>query len=180
MKKNSDNNNKFEKNVNRINKISIILIVIYAILSLSIIVKTTAYSLEISKLSIEEIKQNESIIDYVSTINSYDYNEIIEINANIEDKYQYMAYELILPTIIVLVAYIFVIVTLKEVYELTKKNKDKTKLYTEDNYKSLKKITLKTKIVLFFLTGDLILWIFICLLLDAISYLFKSLVEIKK
>jgi len=180
MKKNSNNNDKFEKIINRINKISIILIVIYAIMSISIIVKTTTHSLEISKSSIEEIKENNSIIDYVSTINSYDYNEIIEINSNIEDKYEFMFFELILPAIIGLVAYIFVIVTLKEIYELTKIINEKTKLYTEENYQILKKIILKTKIGLFILLGDLILWIFICLLLDSISYLFKSTIEIKK
>jgi len=177
---NNKEKNKFEKNIKRINKLSIVLIVIYALMSLIAIIKTTTYSLEISKSSINEIKQNESIIEYVSTINSYTYSEIIEINSNIEDKYEYMVLELIIPTIISLTAYIFVIVTLKEIYNLTTKINDKEKLYTEENYNLLKKVIRRTKIGLFFLMRNLISWLFICLLLDAISYLFNSSVELKK
>ena len=147
---------------------------------LAILVLTPSYSVEISNHSIEELKQDENIIDYVSSMNNYDYNETKELILNIEDKYEFMVVELIIPSIFIIFGYFLLIISLKDILTLTKNITIKKQIFTENKYQLLKKMSIRTDIALLFLLNNLFLWVIVGLLIEIILYLFNCCVESQK
>lgn len=167
--------NKFKSIIASIKVLSILEIVICCMMFLAIVVCTTSYSLDISKNSIEELQKDEEILDYTSTLNAYSYSGTIEVFKNIDNKTEFIVFELIIPSIFLVFGYILLIISLQNVILLIKNVTDKKSLFTNEKYQLLKKIILRTDIALFFIVGNinLFLWVIIGIFLEIILYLFN-------
>lgn len=147
-------------------------IIICTLISLSLIVNSSIYSLEISNYTNEEIKKDELLIDYIAKLNHYDYYEVINL-PEIEDKITFTVIEIILPTAIILLGYIFLIIALKEILDLLKNIIDNKTLFTNEKYKQLNKIILIIDVALLIMLDNFILWLAMGALFEMIKYIIK-------
>ena len=152
-------------------------IMLYSIISIAIMVCGIGYSLlGASNYSLEELKNNESIINYVSDINDYNYSETIEIISEYEDIVGFSIFEILLPTLFILFGYVLLIISLKEILDLMKNVNDNQSLFTKEKNRLLKKIILRFYIALLFVLNNFILWLGIGIILEIIEYMFNYFV----
>ena len=155
--------------------------IMYCMMFLATIIGSASYFfLASSKYSIEEIKNNEAIINYVSDINNYSYGETIEVLSSIDDNVSFVVVEIIIPTVFNLIGYILIIISLKEILALTKNVIDNKSLFTEDKNRLLKKIIIQTYIALLFIIDNFILWLGIGIILEIMQYMFNYCVQLTK
>jgi len=164
---------KFTEFVRGFNLLVWIFLILTCFVSTTLIVRSTLNSLNVSNSSIEEIKNDELLMDYVSYINNYDYIETTSVFSNIEDKTELVVIEIILPTIIMLFGNVLLIISLKELLDLTKNVTDNQTLFTSDKYQLFKKFILNTIIALFLILKNLIIWLLIVTLFEIIEYVFN-------
>ncbi len=154
-------------------------IIVFSIISLALIICSTSYSfLGTSNYSIEEIKNNESIISYVSNINNYSYSETIDVISEINNNVGFVVVEIIIPTVFTLFGYILLIISQKQILDLIKNVTDSKALFTNDKKQLLNKILLRTDIALFLVLKNFYIWIGIGMILEVIRYLFNYCVQL--
>jgi len=169
---------KFKSAITGVKSLVWIGIIIYCIMSLAILVCSTSHFLFAVNSSIDEIKKDEQIINYVSDINNYSYSETIEIMSDFDDVVGFAVIEIILPTVFILFGYILLIISLKEILTLTKNVTDNQSLFTNDKNQLLKKIILRGYIALLFVLSNFILWLGIGVILEIIQYMFNYCVQL--
>lgn len=170
---------KLKSNIISAKILTWISIIIFSILSFALVIVGTSCSfLSISDYSIDEIKNNESIVNYVSDINNYSYSETLWAISEIDNKIEFAVFEIIIPTIFTLLGYILLIISLCEILVLIKNVNDNKTLFTQDKNQLFKKILLKMYIALLFILSNFILWIVIGIILEIIEYMFNYCVKL--
>lgn len=169
---------KFKSQISNVKMFTWLGLVILCMLSLTRVILSTTFSFGISEYTIDEIKKDEVIIDHVSELNDYDYSEVIDVISEIDNKNEFLATKIILPTAFILFGYIFLIIALKKILDLTKNVTDTESLFTSDKNQLLQKIVLLTYIALLFLLRNIVLWLGIGLVLEIIAYIFNYCVQL--
>lgn len=154
-------------------------IIFCCIWSLVITACSTSYSFfSVSNVPIEKIKNDESLMDYISYINNYSYSDTINAMSEINNKFGLVTLKIIIPTAFILFGYILLIITLKEVLDFLKDVTDDKTLYTNEKYKMLQKILLQVYIALLFLLGNILLWLAIGIIIEIIKITFNYCVQL--
>lgn len=151
-------------------------IICYCLMCFKFIVLSTGYFLEVSNSSIEEIKENESLINYVCDLNNYDYSEINE-SIDFDVKEYFIIFEIVLPTIFRLVIGIFLIALLKKILDLIKDVTDNKSLFTNEKNRLLKNVIPKVDFLLLF-SLDFSLWLVMVVIFMMIQYMFNYCVHL--
>jgi len=169
----------FKSSINVLRIVVLLGIIICYTMALVVTVQGAMNSLLCTSIySIEEIQKDESIIDYISSINHYSYSEILSTMSNINNNVGFAVLEIIVPTIFTLIGWILLIISLKKILDLIKNATDSESLFTKDNNNLFTKIFLFGSIALLFLTGNFIIWLGIVTILEIIQYLFNYCVQI--
>lgn len=169
----------FESIIKAMKGSSIVGIVLCCLSCFVIVFCTTIYTIGITEEPITKLKKDQIVMDYVGQLNQYSYSETIHVFSQIDDKVEFVLFELIIPSIILVFGYILLIISLKQLIELIKNVKSKKTLFTEEKYELLKKITLRTDIATLFILGNinLLLWLLVGFLIELIQYLFACSVH---
>lgn len=157
--------------------ISIITTVCVTVLS----VLTTGSILSSTK---EELLENESTVEYISKINTDTMSEAREYILDMDDPGFFVFDKVILPSIIVVVAFILLIVLSKKMLDFLKDAKSNKTLFTTDKLYILKNIRYIFLVIgLLFILGFnftfLIFFLVLEILLEFILYLFNYCVSIE-
>lgn len=154
-------------------------IVVSCVIALALIVCGSVYSLGSSIYSIDEIKNDETLINYVSDIKSYSYVETLETFSNIDNKNSFILHEIVMPTLFSLFGYILLIVSFIEILNFIKNLMNNRILSVRSKINSLDKIYFKIFIALFFIINNFVLS-FGIVVLFAIRYLFNECFQFSK
>lgn len=157
--------------------ISIITTICVTVLS----VLTTGSILSSTK---EELLENESTVEYISKINTDTMSEAREYILDMDDPGFFVFDKVILPSIIVVVAFILLIVLSKKMLDFLKDAKSNKTLFTTDKLYILKNIRYIFLVIgLLFILGFnftfLIFFLVLEILLEFILYLFNYCVSIE-
>lgn len=147
-------------------------IIMYSLISIALVVVSSASTLDISNYTNEEILKDEILMDYIGEINNYSY---IELNnfPEVSNKTLFMVIKIIIPTAIKLFGFILLIIALKKILDLVHNVTNNKELFTKEKYKQLNTITILMDIALLFILEKFVLWGGIVLLFEIIKYLAK-------
>ncbi len=165
--------------------VGVVLGFIFLILTGYYCVVSTNYILNSSP---EEIQNDKLTVNYISNINDYSIEETKEIIGEIGEigsKTEFLMFEVILPTIAIVLVTILIVILCKKSYDIVKNVKSNKDLFTEKNLKSLKDISslvLDMYLIFFLIYGIRYIFylIFIDLVFQIILYLFNNCVEKEK
>lgn len=173
---------KKEKFINSITTIKIFAwfgIVACTILGLAMLVCCTTYTyLGLENYTMADMQKDESILNFVSDVNNYNYSETVAAAAGYKDAFGFALVEMLLPTLVKVSGYILLVIALTNVLKLIKNVKNIKTLFTFENNMLVKKITILLFVGLLFLLQDLLLWLGIGLILEVFVYIFNYCVQV--
>ena len=145
-------------------------------------INCTLTSLSISAFSKERLLNDETVINYLSKINLYDFTDAKEALTNIESRGAFIAFDVILPTILVLCMLFTVGYSFYLLYELSKKMKTKKSFFTKDNLEILKRIRsafiyIGLLFILIFDVSYYIIVIFAVIMIELLVFTFDYVVK---
>ena len=154
---------------------------------LVILVLCTLTTISISVNTIEQSLNNNSTIEYVAKINSYSISVAKDAISNITNKGLFIAFDVILPSIIVLIAFILLIFANKKILDFIKDVKTNKNLFTTQKLEELKVIrsyflTIGLLLFIVFDFSYFFIYLILVITLEIILYLFNYCVnaEIEK
>lgn len=187
IKKSDKNIIKLKDLVSIVKFIATFGIIASSFISLVVIILCTITTLSISTGTTEQLLNNNSVIEYVAKINSYSISEVKDTIGTITNKGLFVTFDVILPSIIILAIFIFLIIASKKIINFVKDVKSNKSLFTTQKLKELKEIEMLLSvigIILFIAFGFsyIIVYIILVITLEIILYLFNYCVnaEIEK
>lgn len=149
---------------------------------LLLLVLSTSYSLSVGDYSLEELRQSDELRYYTSSLNNYTYSETLDVFSNIDNHVEFGVFELVLPSIVLLVGNILLLVSSKKVLDFLKNVKSKKTLFTDEKYEKLQEIVsiLDFTFLCLFFESNLLIWAFITVILTIILYLFRYCVDFQE
>lgn len=181
-----DNNKimKLKDIITSLKIISIIMIVFSAIASIVVMVLGALTTLSVVTSSNEQLLKNDSAVDFIAKMNSYSFSEAKDAIAEIGNKGVFVAFDVIIPSLLVIAAFISLLICCKKILDFIKNVKSNKGLFTDEKLNELKKIraTLLTAGLLFFLAFDFsyfIIYLILELTLEIILYLFNYCVKVE-
>ena len=145
-------------------------------------INCTLTSLSINAFSKEKLINNETVINYLSKINLYGFTDAKEAITNIENKGAFIAFDVIIPSILVLCMLFTIGYGFYQLYELSKKMRTKKSFFTNDNLEILKRIRLSFLYIglLFILVFDVsyyIIVIFTIIMIELLVFVFDYVIK---
>jgi len=163
-----------KKSNNLFNIMTWMCIIMCTLFSFGIIIFSTESVIEVKKSSLEEIKKSESIINYISNINDYDYSETLMTISDIENKATLVMFEIILPSVENLSGLVLLIIGLIRILKYIKSFSEIKLLFTKEKYKSLYTSCMILYFSLFFLIKNLVIWLAIGIFIELLLLIYHS------
>lgn len=111
---------------------------IFSLFAIIQIILCSSFSMVATTSSIDEIKVDEDIKDFVHDINDYDYYEVNNVFSEIDNKKEFLTLEIILPTVFEIIEYVFFICIFLGILDLLKNVSSMKDLFTIEKYKKVK------------------------------------------
>ena len=128
---------KLREIISFLKNISILLILFSSIASFLLVVFSSLTTISTLK---NKLVNNEPIIYFVSKINSYSLSETTDIINNMQNKGTFIIFEVLIPTILILIAFISLIVLSNRIIYLIKDIKSNKTLITAEKFNDLKNL----------------------------------------
>lgn len=181
---NIDNNKtmKLKDIISSLKIISIIIMIFSTIVLISTVVLGTLTTLSVVNSSNEQLLNNDSAVDFIAKMNSYSFSEVNKEIADISNKGIFVTFQIIIPTLFVIAAFISLLICCKKILDFIKNVKSNKGLFIDEKLLELKKIrilVLSTGI-LFLLAFDFsyfFIFLVLELTLEIIIYLFNYCVK---
>lgn len=151
---------------------------ITCIFALMMVVLGANYSVKVPNASIEEIQKDELLIDHVSELNNYSYVEVIDVFADYEDSVELLVFEIIIPTIFILLGYAALIFALKKLLDLLHDVTDEESLFTRTKSNDIGMIAVLVMISSLFLSKELFTFAIVTVFLEIIVFMFTYCVKL--
>ena len=180
-KKQKNDKDKFSTIITAVKLGGWIGLIVGCVLSVTIIVCSTSYVLDVANSPISELKQDEVLMDYTSMINSYSYSETIEVFSNITDHFEFALIELVLPSIILLFGSILITIAFKNLLTLVKNVKTPKDLFTDKKHQIvISGLGLSSIALLFISKFNFFLWIAIICVFELFEFVFGYCTKLHK
>lgn len=170
---------KFKSSIATVKSAIWIAIIFCCIACIVITAVCTMHSLNgIASDSVDTMLDNKSLVNYVSMVNNFDYIETLDTIEFANNKMGFVFVYVILPSIGNLLGFILMVISLIYMLDLIKGASDNKTLFTKSKYRILTKALLIAYIAGLFLIGDLLVWLALSLVVEAILYMFSYCVHL--
>ncbi len=155
---------------------------LFSVILVACLVLSTLSIINVLKKTKEEVTNKEYIVEYLATINS-DSVEEVKNNIKADTRGMFIAFEIVIPTLIVVSLLVMLIVVCKRVISFIKDIKTDKKLFTREKLKESTNIINSLLIIgmvfILFLSSffTILLFIILDITLTIIFYLFQKCVE---